>query len=286
MSQFDTNKAYARVINRCDYDVHLWSVLHGEGCPTDGMVTLKKGEIYQENYRESGDGQTGVAIKVSKKQQCKGVDIAQLEYFIDRSETYGNNYLDVSYVDCQSDCPTKQEGYYLQAGSQTGKATASSSNTWCPILSCNDPISCAKMSYILPDDTQTKTCGVDDSIDWYMCGGNAPNEDYESTPETPESSAEPSVQSSAQSSAEPSVQSSVVPTASSTEEAEYSAPAATPSEDSEVEAAAVTPAPQVKAENVNGGLTKTQVVYVTQYEYVNAKRHAHDHARRHQPFHA
>jgi hypothetical protein len=67
----------------------------------------------------------------------------------------------------------------------------------------------------------------------------------------------------------------------------------TPSEDSTseaeavtIKAAAVTPAPEVKAENVNGGLTKTQVVYVTQYEYVNAKRHAHDHARRHQPFHA
>jgi hypothetical protein len=280
MSTFNTNKAYARVINRCDYDVHLWSVLKGQGCPSEGMVTLKKGEIYNENYRVSADNVTGVAIKVSKTESCNANDIVQLEYFIDRSETWGNNYLDVSYVDClDDDCPTKQEGYYLQAGSQTGAATASAGNTWCPVLSCDDPVSCAKMSYILPDDTQTKTCGVDDSIDWYMCGGNAPDEDYESTPEAPESSAEHSSESSTK------------PTASSTEEAEHSAPAPTPSEDSTTEAeaeavtikaAAVTPAP----ENVNGGLTKTQVVYVTQYEYVNAKRHAHDHARRHQPFHA
>jgi hypothetical protein len=246
------------------------------------MLTLKKGEIYNENYRDAEDGVTGVAIKVSKTKSCKSSDIVQLEYFLDHSKTYGANYLDVSYVDClDDDCPTKQEGYYLQAGSQTGAATAGADNTWCPILSCNDPVSCAKMSYILPDDTQTKSCDLTESIDWYMCGGEAPNGDNESTPEAPKSSAEPSSKSSAQ------------PTASSTEEAEYSAPVPTPSEDSTseaeavtIKAAAVTPAPEVKAENVNGGLTKTQVVYVTQYEYVNAKRHAHDHARRHQPFHA
>jgi hypothetical protein len=278
MEDFNTSKPYARVINRCNYDVHLWSILKGDGCPTEGMVTLKKGEIYNENYREADDGKTGVAIKISKTNQCKGSEIVQLEYFLERGQTgFNYNYLDVSYVDCESNCPTKQEGYYLQAGSQSGVAKASAENTWCPVMSCHDPVSCAKISYILPDDVQTKTCDHDQSMDFYMCGGEAPDEE----PEAPESSAEPSSESSAKPTASSTEEAEYSePTASSTEEADYSEP--TPSEDSTTEAAAVTSAP----ENVNGGLTKTQVVYVTQYEYVNAKRHAHDHARRHQPFHA
>ncbi|CAN9080716.1 unnamed protein product [Alternaria alternata] len=274
----DTNQPHARIVNRCDYDVNLWSVYKGDGCPSSGMVTLKTGESYAENYATAEDGKTGVSIKISKTQQCKGVDITQLEYFLQTSGEYSNNYLDVSYVDCEGEeCPTRQEGYYLVAGDQTGKFKAASENTWCPVLSCHDVASCNKCSYVLPDDVQTKTCDLSQSMTFYMCGGEAPTDDYESSP----------IESS-----------SVEPSSSSTKQAEYSAakPTSTSAssasdEDSytadiEVAAAAVTPAPAKQDENPYQGLTKTKVVYVTAYEYVNAKRHAHDHARRHQPFHA
>ncbi|RYO01624.1 hypothetical protein AA0120_g1059 [Alternaria tenuissima] len=278
----DMEKPYARIINRCDYDVHLWSVYKGDGCPDDGMVTLKTGETYAENYPESTDGKTGVSIKISKTKQCKGNDITQLEYFREMSgeKQYQYNYLDVSYVDCEGeDCPARKDGYYLVAGDQSGVNVASAGNTFCPVLSCHDVASCDKISYVLPDDVQTKTCALNQSMDFYMCGGEAPSGDYGSSPSEDESSSE--------SSAEPST--------SSTKQAEYSAakPTSTSASDEdsytadiEVAAAAVTPAPAKQDENPYSGLTKTKVVYVTAYEYVNAKRHAHDHARRHQPFHA
>jgi len=276
----DTEKPHARVVNRCSYDVHLWSVLKGDGCPGDGMVTLKTGETYSENYDQADDGKTGVSIKISKTEQCKGNDIVQLEYFLDKSPSFGGNYLDVSYVDCLTDdCPTKQEGYYLVAGNQTGAATASAGNTWCPILSCHDAVSCAKCSYVLPDDVQTKTCDLESSMNFYMCGGDAPTDDYNSAPAK---SAEPVASSKAASSkvASSKAASSAAPssaTVASSVDVSY-----------KVKVAAVTPAPASDKDDPYHQKTKTQVevVYVTAYEYVNAKRHAHGHARRHQAFHA
>ncbi|KAF1843314.1 uncharacterized protein K460DRAFT_288040 [Cucurbitaria berberidis CBS 394.84] len=262
----DQKQPLARIINRCDYPVYLWSVFKGDGCPTDQMVTLKKGETYSENYQDPQNG-VGISIKVSKSEKCKSNDIVQLEYFLETTKPgFSYNYLDVSYVDCQDGgCPTKNEGYYLQAGNQTGKVSASATNTWCPILSCTDAASCAKISYINPDDVQTKTCDLDQNTNFYMCGGEAPDEDYSSAP------------------------------AASSKQAEYSAPAPTstkasaPTLNLKVDVAAVTKAPAVKeVEKQQDAKTKTQVevVYVTAFEYVNAKRHAHGHARRHQPFHA
>jgi hypothetical protein len=106
-------------------------------------------------------------------------------------------------VDCEGEeCPTRQEGYYLVAGDQTGKFKAASENTWCPVLSCHDVASCNKCSYVLPDDVQTKTCDLSQSMTFYMCGGEAPTDDYESSP----------IESS-----------SVEPSSSSTKQAEYSA---------------------------------------------------------------
>lgn len=279
------NDAYARVINRCDYDVHLWSVFKGDGCPTTEMVTLKKGEVYNENLQDPKGGLTGISIKISKEKECKGSSIVQLEYFMEKLKPgFNGNYLDVSYVDCEGmDCPTREEGYYLVAGNQTGAFAASASNTWCPVMSCNDPASCNKISYVLPDDVQTKTCDLNQNMDFYMCGGEAPTDDYESTPES--SSAAPSASSTEKADSStvtptPTATSTSTTVASSSDEETYT-------EDFKVAAAAVTTAPDAKAaDNTNSGLTKTKVVYVTAYEYVNAKRHAHDHARRHQPFHA
>lgn len=248
----DTNKAYAEIINRCDYDVNLWSVYRGTGCPTSGgnMVTLKKGGVYRENLFESKTDDIGISIKVSKTEECKGSDIVQLEYYLEsrKEEKFNLNYLDVSYVDCLgNDCPTKQEGYYLVSGSQEGNAKASNDNTWCPILSCHDPISCAKCSYILPDDVQTKTCDKTQNLKFYMCGGEAPTEDYDSAP----ASSKPVVESKP----------APAPTSTSTKDDSYIA-----------KAAAVTPEPLAPK-------VKTEIVYVTEYAYVNAKRHGH--ARRH-----
>lgn len=260
----DTSQPYARIINRCDYPVYLWSVFKGDGCPADQMVTLKTGDTYSENWQDPSNG-VGVSIKMSKTEQCKTNDIVQFEYFLEKSNPdYAYNYLDVSYVDClDGDCPTKKEGYYLQSGDQIGKYASSASNTWCPILSCNDAVSCAKISYILPDDVQTKTCDLKQNADFYLCGGEAPSGDYDSAP------------------------------ASSSEQATSSTPSPTSVQDSytenaKVNAAAVTNAPEVKEVEKQQQKTKTQfeVVYATVYEYVNAKRHAHGHARRHQPFHA
>ncbi|KAJ4985890.1 hypothetical protein SVAN01_08579 [Stagonosporopsis vannaccii] len=270
----DTSKPLARVHNRCNYDVYLWSVYKGDGCPSDEMVTLKQGEVYQENYQDPKGGDVGVSIKISKTQECKGNDITQLEYFIQKnSPGFNYNYLDVSYVDCpanDADCPTRQEGYYLNVGSQTGAVKASAANTWCPVMSCNDPASCNKMSYVLPDDVQTKTCEPDQNMDFYMCGGEAPGDESESKPS---SSAAPSTTEKASSTAQAT--SSPVASSEDSYETEF-----------KVAAAAVTPAPAPEPEQAYQQKTKTEVVYVTAYETINAKRHAHGHARRHQPFHA
>jgi hypothetical protein len=263
----------ARVINRCDYPVHIWSVWKNLGCDLSAMVTLKPGEIYSENLRWPKDGDQGVSIKISKTEQCKGNDITQLEYFMENRTIVAAplrvNYLDVSYVDClDGDCPTKKEGFYLQVGNSVARtARITSDNSWCPILSCSDAKSCAKMAYILPNDVQTKTCDHNSSMDFYMCGSHAPSDDDSK----PAASA---------------------PAPASSKKAESPAPkpsptkAASSADSYKVNAAAVTPAAEIK--DAVKPKVKTNVVYVTEYKYVNAKRseHAHAHARRHQPFHA
>jgi hypothetical protein len=274
-SECDLSKPYARIINRCNYDVHIWSVFKNMGCGDSEMVTLKKGEIYSENYQEPKGGETGVSIKVSKTTQCTGSNIVQLEYFLERRDDkkdYWGNYLDVSYVDCLGgDCPTKKEGYYLNAGSSSARAMKTSSdNSWCPILACHDAASCAKMSYILPDDVQTKTCDLDSSMDFYMCGSQAPDEDAEE----PASSAPASSKKVETPTPKPTTTAEAYPTSA---------------DDYNVLAAAITPLAEVKGA-AKEPKVKTKVVYVTAYEYINAKRseheHAHGHARRHQAFHA
>jgi hypothetical protein len=290
--QCDLSKPKARIINRCDYPVNIWSVVKGSiGCPTDGMVTLKKGEVYSENYQSPGAGE-GVSIKVGKTTDCSDSNIVQLEYFLETRggsfKDFNFNFLDVSYVDCTgNDCPTKKEGYYLAAGSSTARtAKASADSSWCPILACHDAKSCAKLSYILPDDVQTKTCDLESSMDFYMCGSHAPSGDDDDKPadDKPAYSA-PAPASSTPASSAP---------ASSSQQVQSSAPAPKPSTTLQavvssaaaykVNVAAVTNAPEIKDAIKAAPKVKTEIVYVTAYEYVDAKRHAH--ARRHQPFRA
>jgi len=138
-------------------------------------------------------------------------------------------------------------------------------------MGCWDAVSCDKISYVLPDDKQTRSCHNDQSLSFYMCGGEAPSGDYSSAPK-PSSSAKPS--SLAQySTTKPKPTPKPTPTHASSSTADLKVAAAA------ITSSSITPSDIPK-------YTKTQVVYVTAYKYVDAKRHAHDHARRHQPFHA
>jgi hypothetical protein len=271
-----TDKPHARIVNRCNYPVNIWSVLKGQGCPIGQMVTLKTGESYNENYimASKSIGGRGVSIKISKTEECKGNDITQLEYFLDDvnpDPRFKLNYLDVSYVDClDKDCPAMKEGYYLRVGTKaTRSAKLTMDNSWCPIQSCHDPASCALMSYIMPNDIQTKTCDFESNMEFYLCGSEAPSEG-DAAPAAP---------------APVSSKKADKPTPKPTSTAEAYP---TKADDYNVKAAAVvTPVAEV---DVKEPKVKTKVVYVTAYEYVNAKRsehgHAQAHARRHQAFHA
>jgi hypothetical protein len=274
----DTSAPHARIVNRCDYPVNIWSVWKGDGCPKDKMVTLKKGEVYNEVYAVADEDHIdqGVSIKISKTEECKGNDITQLEYFLDdRHKTPADfrlNYLDVSYVDCLGqDCPAMKEGYYLRVGTQKARAAKlTMDNSWCPIQSCHDAASCALMSYILPNDVQTKTCDLTSNMEFYLCGSDAPSDDDNA----PASSAPASSKKVETPTAKPTT---TTADAYSSKAGDYNVKAA----------AVVTP---VAVIDVKEPKVKTKVVYVTAYEYVNAKRsehgHAQAHARRHQAFHA
>jgi len=261
------DKPKVRIFNRCSYKVNVWSILKEDGCPETEGAVVEPGDFYQENYRP--DAATGVSLKISKTNKCKGGDITQLEYFLQQAGMYASNYLDVSYVDCLSDdCPTKKEGFYLKSGNQNGNFLANVVNEICPILSCSSPSECAKVAYIKPNDRQTKSCNLKADLDFYMCGGHGPEEQgpEEGPEEQPSYQPEPSKPA-------PS------PAPASSQAYQQPEPQYTPTE---VNAAAITPAPA--AETPKAPNVKTEVVYVTQYDYVNAKRHAHGH--RHQHFRA
>lgn len=265
-SELKNNLGVARVHNRCPYPVYLWSVKKDEGCDASDMTMLKPGESYSEQYRDDRD-EIGVSIKISKSNRCKGliaanenIDITQLEYHINHADKdFHFNFLDVSFVDCLGeDCPGRDK-FYLKSGNNgdVRLATAGLDKAVCPILSCSSKEECATMAYILPDDVQTKTCEPAADMDFYMCVDN---------PEDGPTAEEPEEEYKEEKKPEPS---------SIKEAPKIANKAATNPE--------VTPAPQdvpVREKKI-----KTEVVYVTKYEYVNAhKRHAHGHA--HKRFHA
>lgn len=264
---------FAKVHNRCPYDVHLWSVKADMGCDTGVMKTLKTGESYSERYRDD-DTNTGVSIKISKTEQCKGNDITQLEYFInkDPAKLFYYNYLDISFVDCiDGDCPGR-EAYYFKSGNNGDErlATAGADKAICPILACDNFEDCGNPQaeshglynvYINWNDNATKTCEPAADVDFYLCVSSPDEESSEPEEKEPETEA-PAPSSTEEEKPEPT-----------SEEAEPT--------DADVDVAGapqVTPAPEVPAAGKSN--IKTEVVYVTQYEYVNAKRHAHGHRHR------
>lgn len=270
-STCDEKKPRARIINRCDYAVNVWSVDSDDGnndCGFQPPAIIEPGGIYQENYRQVKVG--GISIKISKEDNCKSQkSITQLEYRIETEKPGFNfNSLDVSYVDCTGgDCPTRQEGYYLVSGNQDGKfANVAEFKNECPIISCHDADSCAQHSYILPDDVQTKTCDNEANLDFYMCGGDAPGSETESKPsQSPEEQQpEPSQKYEAEE-PKPSSEESPLPT--------VTAPAYVA--EPEVAAAAVTEAPQ------SADVDNVKTVYETVFAYTTVQPHAHRHRRRH-----
>jgi len=247
----------ARVHNRCDYTVYLWSVKKDEGCSEGNMKVLQPGESYSEKYRDDRDD-IGVSIKISKTNKCKAAatkaeefshDITQLEYHINHaSPEFNYNFLDVSFVDClHNKCPGRDK-FYLKSGNNgdVRLATAGADKAICPILSCSSVEECSTMAYVLPDDVQTKTCEPAADMDFYMCVDSV-DEDY--TPEEPKKE-------------EP-------------KEEEKPEPTSAKEEPTSAEKAAITPAPEVVP--VKAKKVKTEIVYVTKVEYVHAKRHAHAH---------
>jgi hypothetical protein len=267
-SSCQTDKPLVRIHNRCNYAVHLWSVVKGQGCPDDDGAYLEPGDFYQENYRPAVD-KSGTSIKIAKTSSCGSAPITQLEYYIETENPgFNYNYLDVSYVNCLGlECPTRQEGFYLKSGNDEGKYMANALNEICPILSCDGPESCAEVAYVNPDDRQTKSCDPEANLEFWMCGSEPGSEPTYAAPAASSSPAAESTQQKA-------------PAPSSTSEAAYSSVV-------EVKAAAVTPAPvpeEHKPLNI-----KTEIVYVTKYadaKREEAKRHAHAHGHRHQHFKA
>jgi hypothetical protein len=312
----DFSKPHTKVINRCPYEVNLWSVYKIEdsktGCPVDDMVTLQPGDTYSENYQDPNGGRAGISIKISKTEDCPKGEITQLEYFIEATDpAFNSNYLDVSFVDCDNStmatmtkCPARTEGFFLAAGSGQDRTDP----TRCPHMSCWDECSCRDIAYMQPADKQTKSCGASQNMEFYMCGPESPYNDVFLDPSNPNSvtklrkdtcdkenrdknkssSTAPATTLQQQTSAAPK------PTETQTEES-YGAGAKIAANkadiggnvaalkaglDNDVAAAAVTTAPKAELAEVKLK-TKTEVVYVTAYQTVNVKRHAHGHARRH-----
>jgi hypothetical protein len=300
----DFSKPHAKVINLCPYKVNLWSVWKNNGidtgCPVEDMVTLQPGDTYSENYQESRGRPEGVSIKLSKTEDCPVESHTQLEYFIDTISPDFKNFLDVSYVNCQAlnaTCPTRQEGFFLVAGTAEVRAEQDTNPDWCPAMSCWDSCSCGDIAYVDSDARQTKTCQSGQNMEFYMCGTEAdadPNTDYSMSPKvrmvngvtderkgktcgSSSSSIAPATTLQQQTSAAPK------PTETQTKESygdEAKVNALEVKVDGDVASAAITSAPTAEQAKVQLK-TKTEVVYVTAYQTVNAKRHAHGHARRH-----
>ncbi|KAF2684371.1 hypothetical protein K458DRAFT_388839 [Lentithecium fluviatile CBS 122367] len=252
----DYNKPRARIVNRCSYDVYVWTVDSDNkyDCKFDEPVVLGTGEAYAENFRPTTIG--AVSIKVSKEEACTNGKITQLEY----NYKPNVNFLDISFVNCHDgDCPGRQDGYYLHSGNtEDGQFKSAENNEHCPICSAHDQASADECAYVLPDDRQTRSCSKEANLDFYICGSEAPGS--EPAPSKPEPSKEPEKEKPKPSTKAPAPTTTAPP---------YNV-------DNDVAAAAVTDAPQA----ANGNI---KTVFETVYAYTTVLPHRH---RRHQHIHA
>lgn len=259
----------SKVVNRCPYDVYLWSIDKQLGCSSKASTLLKKnGGQWQERMQEGTNG--GISVKISKWDDCGGKELTQLEYKIEtKNGQFNGNYLDMSFVDCQKggDCPGWHDGFYMESGKSGDKIyTAAENNEHCPILKAANAKEAAKISYVLPDDRQTKFCKADADLTLYICGDQAPG----ASDNTPSAAPSSSKIAASSSQAQPSTF-QILP----------SKPAAAPSksaDDVKVKAAEVTAAPKAPAPEAPKNV-KTVITYVTVAVDAPQKRHAH--GRRH-----
>lgn len=272
LADLKTNLGTARVYNKCSKPVYLWSVLKEQGCDKGRMVKLEpNGAPYEEKYRDD-KSITGVSIKISWTEQCKGdgVDITQLEYYINHEPGYNQNFLDMSFVDCLGGkCPGRDK-FYLKSGNNGDArlATAGADRAICPILSCSSEEQCGTMAYLLPHDVQTKSCEPAADMDLYLCADSADGGSYEQPEEEEKEEESDDLEEEEEKKEEPT------PSEKKPEPTIVDVPSL-----AEKASAQVTPAPQEQPPQQPK--IKTEVVYVTQYEYVNAKRHAHNHRHKH-----
>jgi len=264
----DYSQPKARVINRCPYDVYVWTVDSDNAydCRFDEPVVLATGESYAENFRPTTIG--AVSIKVTKEEVCEKGKITQLEY----NYKPNVNFLDVSFVDCGSgECPGRQDGYYLQSGNENGEYPSAENNEHCPICKAHDMDSGNKCAYVLPDDRQTKSCDKNANLDFYVCGGHAPDSEP-IAPSKPKPSEAPVAE-------KPKPSKAPVVEKPSTSEAPAPTTTSAPAYVVDVAAAPeVTEAPQVAEDAV-------KTVYETVFAYTTVVPRAHRH-RRHQDIHA
>jgi hypothetical protein len=260
----DYEQPRARIVNRCPYDVYVWTVDsdHAYDCRFDEPVVLGTGDAYAENFRPTSTG--AVSIKISKNEVCEQHKITQLEYNT-KPEDY--NFLDISFVDCETgECPGRKDGYYLQSGNQDGLYPSAEKNEHCPICVAHDELSAAKCAYVLPDDLQTKSCDKRANLDFYLCGSHAPGEEP-AAPIAKPSYSKPTYEPKP----ETSTKEAPVPTPSTVES--YVPDVA---EVADVAAPTITGAPTAPADAI---MTVYETVYATQI--VQPHRH-----RRHQHIHA
>jgi hypothetical protein len=244
----DYSQPKARIINRCPYDVYVWTVDSDNAydCKFDEPVVLGTGESYAENFRPTSTG--AVSLKVTKEEVCEHGKITQLEYNY-KPEV---NFLDISFVDCQSgECPGRQDGYYLQSGNENGQFPSAENNEHCPICVAHDQKSADECAYVLPDDRQTRSCDKKANLDFYICGSHEPG-------------------------SEPVAPSKPKPSKAPVEEEPKPSTTSAPSYVADVAAAEITEAPQAPQDNI-------KTVYETVYAYTTVMPRKH---RRHQQVHA
>lgn len=271
-----SSNGISKVINRCPYDVYLWSVHKQPGCPQSASTLVKKnGGEWQEKMQDTVNG--GYSIKLSKFSDCGGKELTQLEYNIQGKGQYSGNYLDMSFVDCQKggDCPGWKDGFYMESGKgktgDVGVYAATENNEHCPILKASNPTEAAKVAYVLPDDRQTKYCQADADLTLYLCGDQAPGASGSAPSSAAPSSAAPS-KPAAPSQPKPSTF-QVLPSSSKAASAPSKA-----ADDVKVKAAEVTAAPKAPAPEAPKAV-KTVITYVT--VSVDAPQKRHSHGRRH-----
>lgn len=274
---FDSSKPGVTIHNRCGYKLWAWSVAKESGCPSsDPTTVIEPGSSYSENYR----GPETVSIKLSGTDTCEKQNITQIEYTHETSKPgFNGNYVDVSYVDCESgNCPSRRSGFWYKLGNHADasgnipiKLKMDHAEN-CPIWSCKGLSSdnnddCKNKAYVAyNDDLATRFCALEANWEIYLCDPAGPDGSGSGSPAPAPSS------NQAESASAPSSQK---------EESKAPASSSAPTPIVDIKAAAVTKAPEPEQKEHK---TKYETVVVTttvveEAKAYRARRHIHGHQR-------